>query len=107
MLTVKDRTIAEQFKARLLEAGIAPLEYVVFGSRARGDNDEYSDLDLFVVVKDLTADMKKHIVTLAWEVGFENSMPIVPIICTEERLSTRAYQELPLLEALREEGIAL
>ncbi len=106
-LTPENRRIAEEFKARLAGGGVNPLEFVVFGSRARGDHEEYSDLDVLIVLDAVSEGDKAVIQDAAWEVGFDNNLVVCPIVWTKEQLQSRPYQELPLLEAVREEGIAV
>lgn len=56
----KDFEIAKKLKEKLSE--VVPLiDFKVFGSRARGDYDEYSDMDVFIEVENLDKSLKKTI----------------------------------------------
>lgn len=78
MLSPENRTIAQAFKAKLHETGIIPLELRVFGSRARGDHEEFSDLDVLIVLGEVTDQLKDAVYDCAWEVGFDNDLLIAP-----------------------------
>ncbi len=42
----RDVSIAREYKRRLAEA-VELIDFKVYGSKARGDDDEFSDLDVF------------------------------------------------------------
>ena len=48
----RDVEIARQLKERLSEVA-SLIDFRVFGSRARGDDDEDSDMDVFIEVESL------------------------------------------------------
>ncbi|TAN43533.1 MAG: nucleotidyltransferase domain-containing protein [Nitrospirae bacterium] len=102
----KDLEIAEILKARL--AGIMELvDFRVFGSRARGDADEYSDLDVFIEVPSLDKDIKEKISEIVWEVGFENFMVISPLIFTKDEIENSPLRVSPIVKNIVAEGIAV
>lgn len=53
-----DLKIANELKNRLSEV-VQLLDFRVFGSRAKGDADEYSDMDVFLKVERIDRDTKK------------------------------------------------
>ncbi|NIO04346.1 MAG: hypothetical protein GTN74_06935 [Proteobacteria bacterium] len=53
-----DLKIANELKNRLSEV-VQLLDFSVFGSRAKGDADEYSDMDVFLKVERIDRDTKK------------------------------------------------
>ena len=62
----KDYEIAKKLKERL--SAVVPLiDFKVFGSRARGDADEYSDMDVFLEVESLNKERKERISDIVWE----------------------------------------
>ena len=64
----------------------------LFGSRARGNGDEFSDLDIAVIVTDWDWAMKREIFDLAWERYWKEDVDISPLV-----LSQMEYEELQSL----------
>ena len=65
----------------------------LFGSRAMGKGDEYSDLDVLVLVRQWDWKMKREIFDLAWECYWDHDIDISPLV-----LSEKEYEELKGLE---------
>ena len=59
-MTEKDYKIANIVKTRLT-AVVDLVDIKVYGSRARGDNVEYSDMDIFIEVESLDKQQKEKI----------------------------------------------
>jgi len=99
----KDRGVALELKNRL--AGLVKLvDFSVFGSRARGDAGEDSDMDVFIEVENLDKDLKGRVQDTAWEVGFENFMVISPLIFTRDELENSPLRSSPIVRVIKEEG---
>jgi predicted nucleotidyltransferase len=99
----KDRGVALELKNRL--AGLVKLvDFSVFGSRARGDAGEDSDMDVFIEVENLDRDIKIRVQDAAWEVGFENFMVISPLIFTRDELENSPLRSSPIVKVIKEEG---
>ena len=102
----KDRRIAQELKKRLSDV-VEILDFKVFGSRARGDADEYSDLDIFLEVETLDNTLKEKISAIVWEVGFNNYTVISPLIFTRDELENSPLRASSIVEAIAEEGVAV
>lgn len=102
----KDRRIAQELKKRLSDI-VEVLDFKVFGSRARGDADEYSDLDVFLEVESLDNTLKEKISAIVWEVGFNNYTVISPLIFTRDELENSPLRASSIVEAIAEEGVAV
>jgi predicted nucleotidyltransferase len=105
-MTQRDMKIAEELKKRLSE--IAPLiDFKVFGSRARGDSEEYSDMDVFLEVESIDKDLKEKISGIIWEVGFNNHLVISSLIFTRDEVENSPLRVSPIIKSINIEGIRI
>ncbi|NTW67744.1 MAG: nucleotidyltransferase domain-containing protein [Nitrospirae bacterium] len=100
----KDRIVAVELKRRL-SAIVQLVDFKVFGSRARGDDDEYSDLDVFIEVEALSPSLKEEISDIVWEVGYQNDMVISPRIFTRDELERSPLRASSIVKAIADEGV--
>lgn len=100
------RQIALEFRSRL-EAVVPVLDFRVFGSRARNDAREDSDLDIFIKVAELDRPLREKVHDLAWEVGFEHNCIIATFVVTEAQLQTEAVGANPLIAKVFKEGVVV
>jgi len=100
----KDYEIAKKLKERLSEI-VQLIDFRVFGSRARGDADEYSDMDVFLEVESLNKELKEKIREIVWEVGFENFIVISPLIFTKDEIEESPLRVSPVVKNIIEEGV--
>ncbi len=105
-MTEKDTQVARQLKRRLAEV-VNLIDFKVFGSRARGNADEYSDMDVFIEIEELDKKTKEEIRHVAWEVGFENSIHISPLLFTRYELEDTPIRSSPIVINIAEEGIRI
>lgn len=106
MMAPCDRQTALEFKRRV--AALAPiLQLCAFGSRARGDATAESDLDVFLVVDHIDADLRDRISEVAWEVGFENDVVLSTFVVTVEQLEQGPMGVSPIVRKIEKEGIRL
>ena len=105
-MTAKDLKVAQELKQRLA-AQASLVDFRVFGSRARGDADEASDMDVFVEVESLTPEVKERIHELAWEVGFKHFMVISPLVVSRHEVEKTALRSSPIIRNITREGVAV
>ncbi len=102
----KDYEMAKKLKERLSE--VVPLiDFRVFGSRARGDADEYSDMDVFIEVERIDKHLKEKIRDVVWETGFEYFIYISPLIFTREEIENSPLKVSPIVKNIIEEGVII
>ncbi|MBI5788810.1 MAG: nucleotidyltransferase domain-containing protein [Candidatus Schekmanbacteria bacterium] len=101
-----DFAIAKELKIKLSQI-IDLIDFRVFGSRARGEADEHSDLDVFIEVGTLTKELKEKISDIVWEVGFENYLVISPLIFTREEIEKSPLKSSSIVRNILEEGITV
>lgn len=105
MLSERENKIVKKFKNHLHASDVRDFEIIVFGSRARGEADEDSDLDILVIVPNYTKSIRELIRHCAWEVGFENDIIIQTIIMTKEESQNSPQRSSLLMNAVNREGI--
>ena len=102
----KDYEVAKELKKKLSET-VELIDIKVFGSRAKGKADEYSDLDVFVEVEQLDRELEEKINEIAWEVGFEHSVFISPLIFTRNEIENSPLKVAPIVKNIAEEGVSI
>lgn len=105
-LSPRDNRIVRRLKFRLQE--ITPIERViVFGSRARGDASPDSDLDVFIEIPKLDADLRQQIREIAWEVSLGEGVLISTFVVTSAAITDSPLGANPILRTIALEGIAV
>jgi uncharacterized protein len=102
----KDYKIAEELKDRLSQV-VRLVDFRVFGSRARGDMDEYSDMDVFIEVEFIDKETKNKISDIVWEVGFKHFVVISPLIFTKYEIEESPLKTSPIVENITKEGVKI
>ena len=97
--------LAEKLRKRLIEHLGEPLDLILFGSQARNEATEESDLDVLVVVPKLEKKVLDLIIEAAWEVGFDAGTIISVIPATFEEM--KRLSGSPFFRAVKKEGIRL
>ena len=100
----RDYKIARELKKRLAEA-VEIIDFKVFGSKVRGDDDEFSDLDVFIEVVRLDRKTRDVISEIAWETSLENSIVISPLVFSVDETENSPLRASPILVNIKEEGI--
>ena len=83
---------------------------VLFGSRARGDAREDSDIDVLVVIRDMTPSERREAVDLAYRASRETApeAPILtPMVWSDHEHAARLRQERRLALDIEREGVPL
>jgi len=106
MLTKNDKNIAQKFKNKICLV-IPIIEFKIFGSRARGEASDDSDLDIYIEVEDITPKQRHKIREIAFDVGFEMDRLISTFVVTKEQLEKGAIGANPIIFRIDEEGIRL
>src|SRR5882672_5359922 len=103
-----DLALAKEFARRLAEEVDHQLFTVtLFGSRARGDADEESDLDLFVALKedDPQGEIKEIASRIACDLTLECGILVSIFLADREFL--KQHKGFAFLEIVAEEGVPL
>jgi predicted nucleotidyltransferase len=103
-MNAEDREIARELRRRLAQ-GVKIEDFRVFGSRVRGEATPDSDLDIYLVVTELTPALRRWIDEIAWEVGFEKDRVISTLVVTRRGLEQGPFGAQPVVQIIEREGI--
>jgi len=83
------------------------ISILLFGSKVRGDFHEESDIDIFVLVKDKTPNIREKVSALAADYSFEYDIPLSPVLY--DLFEYQKNKELGsfFFESVEREGIVL
>jgi len=97
--------LVEQFATNARGAGMGVLGVVLYGSFARGDAHEWSDIDVVALLSDTMSDRE------VWETEVDLNMLAHKLDTRFEILAVRESEflegDLPVVDAARSEGIRI
>ena len=80
-------------------------DIILYGSRARRDNDVYSDYDIMVLVHRRTRKLQDKICDTLWGIGYKYNVSISPFVYEKEKFDGDKYE--PLFINVRREGVKI
>jgi predicted nucleotidyltransferase len=94
-----------QYLAAVQAEGIQARRAVLFGSYARGEADEWSDIDLVVLAPELESTADRQLVDRLWRLRARTDSRIEPIPYGQREWETDGSR--PILDIARREGVAI
>ena len=93
--------------AALLRSRFPISQVVLFGSKARGDDDAESDIDLLVLTTcKLDWKQRQAIINCLYGLELELGVVVSVLIVSEEDWHEGVYQVLPIREEIERDGVA-
>ena len=95
--------LAEEFRQKLTAALGDHVQVILFGSQARGEATDESDVDVLVILPNLEKATLDIALEIAWEVSFEAGtvLSVIPAAQKEMELLSAS----PFFKMVRKEGI--
>jgi predicted nucleotidyltransferase len=94
------RSVNEQFPQMIARV-------VLFGSKARGDSQVESDIDMLVIVRREDWRLSNAISTLAARISLEQGVLLGPIVIGQERWARMEREKFSLVRNVVEDGFVL
>lgn len=102
-----EKQILDRFRA-LLQERLPQHQVIMFGSRARGDAEPYSDLDIMVIIDGIVDEaVREWVSDCAWEAGYAKGVVIVPVVFSRAEWEQGPERHSLLALAVASEGIPL
>lgn len=103
-LTKMEREALEA-AACLLRERFPIVNVILFGSKARGDADVHSDIDLLLISsKALHWRDEKAVVETLFDIGIQYDVIFSPIFASSEEWDHGLFKEFPIYDAITREG---
>jgi predicted nucleotidyltransferase len=95
--------LAENFRKKLSDSLDEQVKVILFGSQARGEAAEESDIDVLVVLPDMHKRTLDIVLEIAWQVGFEAGKVISVVPAANEEMELLSASTF--FQAVQREGI--
>ena len=106
-LAPNEQTALDRLK-EVLTRDFGLVKLILYGSKARGDSDRESDIDVLVVLKDGFDWRTKHsIYDVCFDIGLEHDVLLQPVVFSESNYESPRFRVTPLLQNVTAEGFEL
>ena len=105
-LTPQEMCALQAFKERMLrllgEANV--FDCILFGSRARGEGNENSDLDLLVLVDESVMHQRGTVYGLSGEILVEYGIDVSPLVMSRKQFESMQQRERLFPQEIEQDG---
>ena len=90
---------------KILKSEFSVSKVILFGSKARGDHDEHSDIDLLVVASRLLHwKEEKAIIGALFDIGMEYDVIFSPLFTFSDEWENGIFTEFPVYREILQDG---
>ena len=102
---MKNESDAIKAAIKMLKSEFSVSKVILFGSKARGDHDEHSDIDLLVVASRLLHwKEEKAIVGALFDIGMEYDVIFSPLFTFSDEWERGIFTEFPVCREISHDG---
>jgi predicted nucleotidyltransferase len=107
-LSTEEQLALAELKAKLQsQAGSVFQKLILFGSKARGDDDAGSDIDVAIIVAELDSEIRNQIMEIVVGVELDHLTPLASIILSADQMNHLRQRERRLARDIDSEGVLL
>jgi len=100
-----EKTALRELKKRLLER-FCDMEIIIFGSKARGDYDKESDIDLLILVDaEVNTALEDEIISLAYDIELLYDVVFGLLIDSKKNWNSELSRAMPIHWNVDREGV--
>ena len=104
----KEKLALHEYADKLHKLGPENIEKIIlFGSKARGDAQQDSDIDILVVVKDGGRELKNKITDIAFDIILKYNVDIEPAVFNSEEWTRLVEMPTSFAYCVLSEGVEL
>ena len=81
------------------------VELRLFGSKARGDSDPESDIDVLIILKDINREIRKRVSVLCCDLSIDHHVVITPILYSLSEFNSGRTRVTPFYRNVEREGV--
>ena len=81
------------------------VELRLFGSKARGDSNPESDIDVLIVLEELNREIRKQVSALCCDLSIDHHVVISPILYSLAEFTSGHTRITPFYQNVRREGV--
>lgn len=102
---MKNESKAIEAAVRMLKSEFSVAKVILFGSKARGDHDEHSDIDLLMVTSRLLHwKEEKAIIGALFDIGMEYDVIFSPLFTYSDEWENGMFTEFPVYQEISRDG---
>ncbi|MBI4212394.1 MAG: nucleotidyltransferase domain-containing protein [Deltaproteobacteria bacterium] len=107
-LTAQEQKAVQAFKESLQKyCGKNLMELRLFGSRARGEGHEESDVDILVLLQNASSKDRNFIYGLPADIFLEYEINVSPLVMSQEKFQELKDRERLLAKEIERDGVKL
>jgi predicted nucleotidyltransferase len=103
----EEKVVLKELKENLKGLADDRIRLVLFGSKARGDYDSESDIDIAIIVRGLTRQIKHTILDMVADIELKYLTPLSTLVLSEEDFEFLKKRERRIALDIENEGIPL
>jgi len=108
VLSKNEQKAVTEFKTNIAnKIGSSLIEIKLFGSKATGHSTTYSDLDLLVILSEVTTDLKDFIYDVAVDINLKYDVVISPVIYSKHLYQSDYLKDTYFYKATAQDGISI